>query len=67
MTINDDLEKTNFYLKNKNYFKYKWILFFEQSNYKVGVSENNFQTDIDENKEELFNNYYVVNNSEKYD
>ena len=41
--------------------------FFEKSNYKVGASENNLQIDSDENREELFNNYYVENNSEKYD
>jgi hypothetical protein len=41
--------------------------FYEQSNYKVGASENNLQIDINENREELFNNYYLENNSEKYD
>ena len=41
--------------------------FYEQSNYKVGGSENNLQIDINENREELFNNYYFENNSEKYD
>ena len=41
--------------------------FYEQSNYKVGGSENNLQIKIDENREELFNNYYFANNSEKYD
>ena len=41
--------------------------FYEQSNYKIGASENNLQIEIDENKEELFNNYYFENNSEKYD
>ena len=41
--------------------------FYEQSNYKVGGSENNLHIDINENREELFNNYYFENNSEKYD
>ena len=41
--------------------------FFEQSNYKVGASENNLQIDINENREKLFNNYYFEKNSEKYD
>jgi len=41
--------------------------FYEQSNYKVGGSENNLQIDINKNREELFNNYYFENNSEKYD
>ena len=41
--------------------------FYEQSNYKVGASENNLQIDINKNRKELFNNYYFENNSEKYD
>ena len=41
--------------------------FYEQSNYKVGDSENNLQIDINEIREEQFNNYYFENNSEKYD
>ena len=41
--------------------------FYEQSNYKVGASENNLQIDIDKNREELINNYLFENNSEKYD
>ena len=41
--------------------------FFEQSNYKVGASENNLQIDSDENREKLFKNYYFENNSKKYD
>ncbi len=41
--------------------------FYEQSNYKVGASENNLQIETDENSEEVFNNYYFENNSEKYD
>ena len=40
--------------------------FYEQSNYKVGASENNLQININENRAELFNNYYLKNNSEKY-
>ena len=41
--------------------------FYEQSKYKVGASENNLKLDINDNREELFNNYYFENNSEKYD
>ena len=41
--------------------------FYEQSNYKAEASENNLQTDIDEIRKELFNNYYFENNYEKYD
>ena len=41
--------------------------FYQQSNFKVEATENNLQIDIDENREELFNNYYFENNSETYD
>ncbi len=67
--FDDNLEKTKLYVKNK---KIKTIsnihqFFYEQSNYKVGASENNLQIDIEKNRDELFNNYYFENNSEKYD
>ena len=67
--FDNDFKKTNLDFKNK---KIKTILnmhkfFYEQSNYKVGASENNLQIDIDKTREELFNNYYFENNSEKYD
>ncbi len=42
-------------------------IFYAQPNYKFGASENNLRIDIDENREEIFNNYYFENNSEKYD
>ena len=67
--FDDNLEKTKLYVKNK---KIKTIsnihqFFYEQSNYKVGASENNLQIDIDKNREVLLNNYYFENNSDKYD
>ncbi len=67
--FDNDLKKTKLDFKNK---KIKTIsnmheFFYEQSNYKVGASENNLQIVIDKNREELFNNYYFENNSEKYD
>ena len=40
----------------KNSYIHKF--FYAQSNYKVGASENNLQIEIDENREELFNNNY---------
>ena len=43
------------------------LIYRKQSNYKFGASENNLQIDIDKNRDELFNNYYFENNSEKYD
>ena len=67
--FDNDFKKTKLDFKNK---KIKTIsniheFFYEQSNYKVGASENNLQIDIDKNREELFNIYYFENNSEKYD
>ena len=67
--FDNDIKKTKLDCKNK---KIKTIsnmheFFYRQSNYKVGASENNLQIDIDKNREELFNNYYFENNSEKYD
>ena len=67
--IHNDFKKTKLYFKNNKITKSSKIheFFYEQSNYKVGASENNLQIDIDKNREELFNNYYFENNSEKYD
>ena len=67
--FDNDLKKTKLNVKNKKIKNISNIheFFYEQSNYKVGASENNLQIDIDENREELFNNYYFENNSEKYD
>ena len=67
--FDNDLKKTEINLKNKKITNISNIheFFYEQSNYKVGASENNLEIDINENKEELFNNYYFENNSEKYD
>jgi len=67
--FDNDLKKTKLNVKNKKITNISKIheFFYEQSNYKVGASENNLQIDIDENREELFNNYYFAVNSEKYD
>ena len=66
--FDDNLEKTKLDVKNK---KIKTIsnmheFFYEQSNYKVGASENNLQLDLKVNKKELFNNYYLENTSEEH-
>ena len=53
-------------LKNKLNVKNKKItnisniyeFYYEHSNSKVGDSENNLQIEIDENREELINNFY---------
>ena len=67
--FDNDLKKTKLNVKNKKITNISKIheFFYEQSNYKVGASENNLQIDIDKNREELFNNYYFENNSETYD
>ena len=67
--FDNDFKKNKLHSKNKKITNSSKIheFFYEQSNYKVGASENNSQIDINENREELFNNYYFENNSEKYD
>ena len=67
--FDNDLKKTKLNVKNNKITKISKIheFFYEQSNYKVGASENNLQIDIDKNRDELLNNYYFENNSEKYD
>ena len=67
--FDNDLKKTKLNVKNKKITNISKIheFFYEQSNYKVGASENNLQIDIHENRDELFNNYYFENDSEIYD
>ena len=65
--FDDDLEKNKLDFKNK---KIKNIsnmhdFFYEQSNYKVGASENNLQLDIKVNKKELSNKNYLEKNAEE--
>ena len=66
--FDNDFKKTKLDFKNKKIKNSSKIheFFYEKSHYKVGASENNLQIDIDGNKEELFNNYYFENISEKY-
>jgi len=67
--FDNDLKKTKLNVKNKKITNISKIheFFYEQSNYKVGASENNLQIDINENREKLLDNYYFENNSEIYD
>ena len=67
--FDNDLKKTKLNVKKKKITNISNLheFFYEQSNYKVGASENNLQIDINENRKDLFNNYYFENNSEKYD
>ena len=67
--FDNDLKKTKINVKNK---KIKAIsnmheFFYQQSNYKVGASENNMQLDIKVNKKNLSNKNYLENNSYKND
>ena len=50
------IQKTNLDLKNKEHFEDPSI-FFEQSNYSIGASENNLQLNMKINEKELINNY----------
>ena len=67
--FDNDFQKTKLNVKNKKITNISKIheFFYEQSNYKVGASENNLQIDINENRDEIFNNYYFKNDSEIYD
>ena len=67
--FDNDLKKNKLNVKHKKIKNISKIheFFYEQSNYKVGASENNLKIQINENREKLFNNYYFANNSEKYD
>ena len=67
--FDNDFQKTKLNVKNKKITNISKIheFFYEQSNYKVGASENNLQIDIHENRDELFKNYYFKNDSEIYD
>ena len=66
--FDNDLKKTKLNFKNKKITNISNIheFFYEQSNYKVGASENNFQLDIKVNKKELINNNFLEKTSEKY-
>ena len=58
--FDNDFKKSKLDFKNKKITNSSKIheFFYEQSNYKVGASENNLQIHIAKNREELFNNYY---------
>ena len=64
----DDLEKNKFKFENKKIKNISNIheFFYEQSNYKVGASENNMQLDKKLNKKELIIKNYLDNISESY-
>ena len=63
-----DLKKNNLDIQNKKIKKISNIhdFFYEQSNYKVGASENNLQLIIKVNNKGLITNNYLKKSSEKY-
>ena len=66
--FDEDLEKSKPDVVNKKIKRISKVhnFFYEQSNYKVGASENNLQFDIKVNEKELITNNYLKNSSEKY-
>jgi hypothetical protein len=64
--FDEDLKKNKFDIKNK---KIKTIsniheYFYDQSNYKVGASENNLKLDLEVYEKEQLTNNYLENTSE---
>ena len=66
--FDNDLKKTKLNVKNRKIINIPNIheFFYEQSNYKVGASENNLQLDIKVNKKQLLNENFLENNSDKH-
>ena len=66
--FDDNLEKTKEYILNKKIKNISNIheFFYDQSNYKVGASENNFQLKVKVNEKKTFTNNYFKKNSGKY-
>ena len=66
--FDDDLEKNKLDVKNKKIKNISKIhqFFYEQSNYKVGASENNLQLDIKINEIELTTCNYFEDTFKKF-
>ena len=65
--FDDDLEKNKHDIEQKKIKKTSTIhdFFYEQSNYKIGGSENNLQLEIKVNSKELISNNYFENTPAK--
>ena len=66
--FDEPLEKYKFDVKNKKnnkHFDSSWF-FYDQSNYKVGTSENYSQLGIKVNEKKIITNNYFEKSSEKY-
>ena len=66
--FDEDLEKNKLDVKNKKIKDISKIhdFFYEQSNYKVGASENNLRLEIKVNEKEIISDNYHEKNSERY-
>ena len=63
--FDDDLNKSKLNVKKKiKNISTLHEFFYEQSNYKVGASENNLEFDIKINESRIFSNNYLENTSE---
>ena len=66
--FDDNLEKKKLGVKNKKINTISNIheFFYDQSNYKVGASENNLQLEFNGIEKKLITNNYLERSSEKY-
>ena len=66
--FDNDFERTKLDVKNQKIKSITNIhdFYYEQSNYKIGASENNFQLDKKVNKKEIIINNFLEKTSEKY-
>ena len=66
--FDDDIEKKKleFKIKKTKPITNMHEFFYEQSNFKIGASENNMQLNIKKIKKEIFFNNYLDNTSENY-
>ena len=65
--FDDDFKKNKLEVGNKKIKSISNIhdFFYEQSNYKIGASENNLKLEIKVNKKKIFNKNYLENISDK--
>ncbi len=65
--FDDDLKKTKLDIKNKEIKNISNIheFFYEQSNYKVGASENKMKLEIKTSEKEIITHNHLENTSEK--
>ena len=66
--FDDDLEKNKYDIKNKKIKNISHLheFYYQQSNYKIGASENNLELEIKFIEKELGTNYFIDNTSKKF-